>query len=264
MFRLTPLHAVCIAGALTLAGCANTATPHTSATHNAVTLQSHHWQLQQAFTAQGQAESPALLASAKPATVGLQFAEDHSLYVDRLCNSMRGSYQTEGMQIQIGRMASTLMACNNPALEQLERQVAQQLPQAQRWHITGDAQHPVLELVFDNGARWQLQGTPTMETLYGPSQQIFLEIAPQTVPCNSPATPSGQCLQVREVQYNAQGLQTGKGPWSTYHGSIQGYTHQAGERAVLRLKRYTRPAAPQDASRYLDVLDLRVESEIVR
>ena len=54
------------------------------------------------------------------------------------------------------------------------------------------------------------------------------------------------------------------GEWRALAGEIEGYTHRAGERNVLRVKRFERSHPPADASRFVYVLDLVVESEIVQ
>ena len=53
------------------------------------------------------------------------------------------------------------------------------------------------------------------------------------------------------------------GAWRNFHGSIEGFSHTPGVRNVLRIDRYQRKQAPADASRYVYVLDLVVESETV-
>ncbi|MBP7647899.1 MAG: DUF4377 domain-containing protein, partial [Comamonas sp.] len=80
-----------------------------------------------------------------------------------------------------------------------------------------------------------------------------------------PLIPNAQCLQVRELKYNEQGLKQSTGTWENFYGTIEGYTHQAGVRNVLRIKRFTRPEpVPADASKYVYILDMTVESETVR
>ena len=70
-----------------------------------------------------------------------------------------------------------------------------------------------------------------------------------------------QCLQVRELRYDAQGRKSGDtGEFLHFYDSIEGYTHQPGVRNVLRLQRYTRQNVPADASKYAYVLDMVVES----
>jgi hypothetical protein len=74
-----------------------------------------------------------------------------------------------------------------------------------------------------------------------------------------------QCLRVREIRFDAQGLRIEPpGEWYDFHGRIEGYTHHSGVRNVLRIDRYTRPQpVPADASAFVYMLDLVVESELV-
>ena len=73
-----------------------------------------------------------------------------------------------------------------------------------------------------------------------------------------------QCLKVRSVQYDSRGLKTEVGPWQLFYTEIEGYRHEPGVRNVLRVQRYERKQVPADASRYVYVLDMVVESEIVK
>ena len=50
------------------------------------------------------------------------------------------------------------------------------------------------------------------------------------------------------------------GPWQVFQGDIQGFTFEPGYRSVLRVDRYTRANPPADASRYIFVLDMQVET----
>lgn len=269
MLSLKSLSVACALGTTVLMGC----TTHSADLKNtekpsktSVSLQSHHWELQQALTAHSAPDNQWKVPSSNDGSaraIGLNFSADQRINVDRLCNSIMGSYSTQGEQIKISRLAATMMACSNTALMQLEQNVAQQLPKAKTWKIT-DGPAPILELKFEGGASWQLKGTPTHETLYGNSQRIFLEVAPQKVACSHPLMPNAQCMRVREIQYNGQGIKQSVGEWQNYYGSIEGYQHQAGVRNVLRIKRFTRDQVPADASKYIDVLDMAVESEIVR
>jgi len=71
-------------------------------------------------------------------------------------------------------------------------------------------------------------------------------------------------LQVRERRFDKQGLRIEPpDEWRAFYGGIDGYTHTAGVRNVLRINRYKRAKTPADASSYLYVLDLVVESETV-
>jgi hypothetical protein len=76
--------------------------------------------------------------------------------------------------------------------------------------------------------------------------------------------PGATCLQVRDRVFDAQGLPVGApGEWRVVTGDIEGYVHREGERNVVRVKRFLRAPVPADASAFVYVLDLVVESEIV-
>ena len=123
---------------------------------------------------------------------------------------------------------------------------------------------PSLRLMAPTGARLVLTGEATHEARYGPGTLIFLEVAAQTVACKSAPSAAAVCLQVRERKYDAQGLVVGTpGEWRPFSDSIEGFTHQAGERKVLRVKRFERKPAAGGGSAFVYVLDLVVETEIV-
>lgn len=264
MPSLKSMGAACAVGASLLMGCATYSADLQNPARKAPTLQSHEWVLQKALTPQGSVDAQwqVALNDQQPARhVELHFSKDQRVNVSRLCNSMNGGYSIQGDKIHIAQVVSTMMACSDNALMQLERSVAQQLPKATTWAIS-DSPQPVLELKFENGATWVLQGTPTYETLYGPGERVFLEVASKKVACNQPLVPNGQCLKVREVSYNDQGIKQSHRPWSNYYGTIDGYVHQDGVRNILRINRFKNSQAPADSSKYVDVLDLVVESEI--
>ncbi|MBO1112236.1 META and DUF4377 domain-containing protein [Bordetella petrii] len=252
-----------LAGALgLLAACAmnNDRTP-AAATPATATLSAYHWDLTQARNANGAAQTrwvPPTTRNGAP--LRLSFA-DNRLSVSGLCNRLGAGYEVHGNQLKISQVAGTMMACGEPGLMQYEQAFSRQLPRAATWRIDQAPGNPTLTLGFSDGTQWTLAGTPTDETRYGSAGQLmFLEVAAQRVPCSHPLIPNKQCLQVREIQYDANGLKTGHGEWQAFYSDIEGYTHQPGVRNVLRLKRYERQQVPADASRYAYVLDMVVES----
>jgi len=67
---------------------------------------------------------------------------------------------------------------------------------------------------------------------------------------------------VRERRFDAHGLRIEPpGEWRAFYDRIDGYTHTPGVRNLLRIDRYQRKQVPADASRYVYVLDMVVESE---
>ena len=179
------------------------------------------------------------------------------------CNTLRGSYQINAAgQLNIGRMAATMMACD-PASMKADTALAALLAQPLRIGLVEDDQ-PQLRLITASNETLLLRGQATPEALYGPGTIIFLEVAAERVACNHPLRPETMCLQVRERVYDKQGLMVGApGAWRPLYENIQGYQHTPGQRNVLRVKRFQRQAAPADASSTVYVLDLIVESEVV-
>src|SRR5262249_29591778 len=124
---------------------------------------------------------------------------------------------------------------------------------------------PQLQLVSPGNGTLNFTGEPTPESLYGASTTVFLEIAPQSVACPNPPLPSTRCLQYRERHYDDKGLMVGTpGEWKPLTVNIEGFTHREGVRNVLRVKRFQRPASARGAPANLYVLDLVLESEIVK
>ena len=262
---------------LMLAGCAaptstsqsNAAPTVTTASTSlpASTLPGYHWQLVRTADAQGRTQSHWQLPADAKSGQGIQldFSQDGILSVKNLCNQLNGRYTIDGSRMQVDQMVSTLRACPSQALMELERRVATKLPQLASWQIpsTADQAEPLLQLTFKDGSRWELQGAPTPATLYG-SEGVreFLEVAPQRERCVGVAPM--QCLKIRRIQYDSRGLKTQEGPWELFYSDIQGYHHEAGVRNVLRVQRYERQHVPADASQYVYVLDMVVESEIVK
>lgn len=220
-----------------------------------------HWRLAEANDARGQ-KLAALFTDGEP--IQLDFAQGH-LSIDHLCNRMSGGYSLQGDQLEFGRLASTRMACTDPARNAQERAASELFNGKFALAIEADTATPVLVLKRADGTTLRFSGEETADSRYGAGQTVFLEVAAQTQACPHPLVKDKQCLQVREVRFDEDGLRQGEpGPWQNFHDDIQGYVHQAGVRNVLRVKRYTRANPPADASANVYVLDLVVESEQAR
>ena len=278
---LHPLGAAALCLGL-LAGCAtsNTSTPNAvpapamptpapsaPAASVAALLTGYHWQLQQVRASDGSAQ-----AGWKPTGpdvegkyIQLDFTNEGMLSVHNLCNQLAGRYTLDGNRIMVGQLVSTMRACSNRPLMELEQRVAQRLSQLSGWQMRPPegSTPPALTLSFQDGGRWELQGRPTPATLYGSAGvREFLEVAPARERCTGVAPM--QCLKVRTVSYDSRGLKTEVGPWQLFYSEIEGYRHEPGVRNVLRVQRYERKNPPADALRYVYVLDMVVESEIVK
>lgn len=228
---------------------------------DAATLAAHHWRLQDANGRDGKRIDALFARPQKPLQLDLR---DGRLGVSNACNRIGTDYRIENGRLVAGRMAQTLMACADPALAALDGAIGQRLENRPRIELTaGDAPH--LRLTTDSGDRLDFVGVPTAETRYGSAgETVFLEVDPQVHPCPHPLIPNHRCLKVRERRYDANGLASGApGDWQLLYQDIEGYTHEAGIRNVLRVKRYTVRNPPADAPSQAYVLDMVVESERV-
>ncbi|WP_049623016.1 META and DUF4377 domain-containing protein [Frateuria defendens] len=243
---------------------ASTPAASTPAASDAATLGRYHWQLSEASGRDGKRLDALFARPDKP--LQLDFERDH-LAIANGCNTMGGGYRLAGGRLEISALIQTMMACADPALNRLDAAIRQYLHGRPQFNLQGDAQSPRLTLVTDGGDRLVFAGVPTPATRYGSEgETVFLEVAADTQPCRHPLMPSAQCLQVRERHYDdAQGLlTTASGPWHPLYQPIEGYTHEAGVRNVLRVKRYAIAHPPADAPSSAYVLDMVVESERVK
>ena len=238
------------------------ATPNT-ATPDAALLGGYHWQLTQATDHYGRRIDALFVRPDKP--LQLDFA-DGRISVRNSCNGMGGSYRIENGQLVVGPMMHTMMACTNFSLNRLDSLIGVRLSVRPAITTTDSGGTPLLHLRTTAGDTLVFTGVPTPETRYGgPGVTEFLEVSPQTVPCGHLRKPGPQCLDVREVHYDANGLKTGTpGNWRVLRQGVEGYTHRPGVRNVLRVQRYTVKHPPADTSPDAYVLDTVVESELVR
>jgi heat shock protein HslJ len=226
---------------------------------DAPALSANHWRLTDAKNAQGQRIDALFVNADKP--VQLDFV-DARVGVGNTCNRMGGSYSVAGDELMFDRMASTMMACSDARLMALDQEVGKRLEGSLKFAQSADT----LTLTTVGGDVLTFSGEATAETRYGgPGETVFLEIAAQTKPCSHPLIPDKQCLQVRELKYDDKGIKTGTdGAFENFYGDIEGYAHESGIRNVLRVKRYTIKNPPADGSSLAYVLDMVVESEIVK
>ncbi|WP_228884705.1 META and DUF4377 domain-containing protein [Stenotrophomonas rhizophila] len=221
-------------------------------------LQGHHWLLDTATDAAGKRVDALFARADKPVTLDFK---DGRLSVGNTCNRMGGSYTLDAGTLTVSPMASTMMACTDKALMALDQAVGARLEGALKAEL---ADQGPLTLRTAAGDVLVFKPEPTAETRYGgEGETVFIEVAAQTKPCSHPLIPNMQCLQTREVKYDDKGLKQGTpGAFENFYGSIEGYTHEAGVRNVVRVKRYKIANPPADAPSSAYVLDMVVESAV--
>jgi heat shock protein HslJ len=232
------------------------ATQNASAALSASLLHANHWRLESATDASGKRIDALFARADKPVT--LDFKEDR-IAISNTCNRMGGGYTLADGSLTISPMASTMMACTDKNLMALDQAVGSRLEGALKTEL-GDAGQ--LTLRTANGDVLVFTPEPTAETRYGgEGETVFLEVAAQTKPCPHPMIRDKQCLQTREIRYDANGIKQGEpGEWQNFYDAIEGYTHEDGVRNVVRVKRYKIANPPADASSNAYVLDMVVES----
>lgn len=243
------------------------ATPANSETppaQPAVALSGYYWRLSSAVDGKGQP-----IATLQPGTdpkrpLQLTFT-DGRLNISGGCNRLFGNYTESQGAIEVGeKIGSTMMACVDSPLMELDSEISARLKGKLQATISDNAEAPQLTLVSGNGDKLTFTGEPTPETRYGGEGKIqFFEVAAKRVPCGHPLIPNYQCLQVREREYEENGVQKPiKAEWQPLYEDIQGYEHIDGQRDVVRVKRFERKNPPADASSVVYVLDMVVESEV--
>lgn len=248
--------------ALWLVGCdkpvfSNTNTDATQATaQRNYSLTDYHWRLQSVLDENKHAlpQIPSeLLNSNKGIT--LQFSDDRIL-VEGLCNHISNAYELKDGQLTVGHGISTMKACPESALMMAEQYLAGQLPKLKQYQF--DSSPARLLLNFDDASQWQLQGELSLQAQYGAPTTIFYEVRAEKPSCPNSNPPITDCLTVREVFYNEQGLKTREGDWHLFAETIEGYQHRDDTHTILRLHRYTVPAQSGETTMYRYVLDMPI------
>lgn len=223
-------------------------------------LEDHRWTLSSATGAGNQPMRSLFPSADRPFRLSFSGAR---LLVEGGCNSLRGAYQlgADGL-LTVGQLASTQMACE-PTLMAADEALSGLLAAPVELLLVPGPE-PTLALLAASGETLLLTGQLTPEARYGPATTLFLEIGPQRLACDSSPSGDGLCLQAREITFDEQGLRVGTpGAFQAFTGTIDGYTHQAGTRNVLRVKRYQPAGSQGDPGAAVFILDLMVESEAV-
>ena len=190
---------------------------------------------------------------------------DGRIRITNTCNRMSADIHIDGDTLRVGPLVSTKMACADPAVMALDTEIAKRLEDRIGLQLL-ESDPPQLMLTTANGDTLRFVGTGTPEERFGgPGTILFMEVAAHIKPCRHPMTPMlRQCLEIRERQYDAQGLSVGTpGEWQLFHDAIEDYIHEEGVRNVLRVKRFPIANPPMDGPTTGYVLDMVIESEIV-
>ncbi|MCF9034233.1 META domain-containing protein [Acinetobacter nectaris] len=178
------------------------------------------------------------------------------------CNNLMGSWQFDGKQINTAPLAATRMLCPPEFMAQ-EHTALQFFNQAQLNASIDIANpvHPLLTLENKAGQKITFKGEIKPEAKYkSTGEVVFLEVSPIKKPCPNGNTRT--CLQVKQVKYDEQGIQTQVDQsWQILPVEIQGYQHDPSLRKIIRVKRFN--TKPQTTTpEYAYIYDMTVEQDV--
>ena len=194
------------------------------------------------------------------------YTANETLQVYGGCNHLSTAYRSnvsnnvsgEMLNIKTQSVASTMMACDAPLMKQEQRIAEWFSHQKLSIIIQPDAHQPHMLLTAADGKTLELVGHATPEQRYGSEANImFLEIAAAKVLCTDVKVRN--CLRVREVLYDSQGIKTSVGQWFVLNQEIENY-HADGRRAIVRVKKFSSSAPNTTSENY--VLDMLVEQDL--
>ena len=219
-------------------------------------LQSYDWQLNNINSTDPITWNGSYLQT-QNGKVTLNFNQNHITY-NVGCNQLSNQYSLSKNTMQpIGTGISTLMGCGE--LQAPEQWLAKQMQSPSELQIMETQVDAVLSQTTADGSWLQWVGKLKPEVKYGKGETVFLEIKPKWQYCDK--VTDRKCLEVRDINYDAQGLKTAVGQWYLLDAPIMGYRHDESAQRVLRLTRYRTP--PTDTKGYgnLYVLDRIIESK---
>ncbi|RJF86145.1 META domain-containing protein [Sphingomonas cavernae] len=173
---------------------------------------------------------------------------NHRFSSSTMCNRVMGGYQAEGSSLKMGAgrgtMASTMMACPEPAMT-MERAYVDALSAVTGFSLSGDR----LILNSANGV------TLTYQAAYKPAASAprkFIYVSAETRPCTGVAPMT--CLQIREKETDR---------WQLHYGPIGDFEPEPGIEYRLRIIEEKVDNPPADASSIRWTLDQVIEQRVV-
>ncbi|MGP5494341.1 META domain-containing protein [Psychrobacter celer] len=174
------------------------------------------------------------------------------------CNAMSAVYQLQGNTLTTEESMSTQMLCQD--LNEAENRLNTLMQGTSELSVTTD-ERPLLTQVTSDEVTLTWKGRLTSQAKYNSKgKTVFWAVNAKKVPCTAEGTQ--QCLQVKPITYDDQGIKTSEGKWAAFTGEIEGYQHDGKHDEVLRLQRYQLDAEVK-GEEYAYVLDAVIESSVV-
>lgn len=228
------------------------------------TLSHHRWTLVNAVDANEQSMAEFANINSQVTLAFNQYQGQDTLSYSVGCNTISAGYQLKGHTLTTEEDMSTKMSCGE--LDVAENTLNTLMQGSSEFKIDqGD--NPVLTQFTDDDVTLVWNGRLTAQAKYNSKgETVFWAVNSETVPCE--AGNSEQCLQIKPITYNDQGIKTHEGQWRIFVGDIDGYQHDNTHEEVLRLQRYqiNINELPEDDTadeQYAYILDAVIESSVV-
>ena len=233
------------------------------------TLSHHRWTLTSATDA---SHNPrAELANIKDqVTLSFnQYQGQDTLSFSVGCNTISAAYQLQGQTLTAEDGMGTKMSCGD--LDNAENTLNTLMVGSSEINVE-QGEHPVLTQLTHDDVTLVWSGRLTSQAKYNSKgETVFWAVSPKKSACD--ANGDKQCLQVRPVTYNDQGIKIREGKWRLFAGEIDGYQHDNKHEEVLRVQRYQldngnllaideSPVDDIDDKQYAYVLDAVIESAV--
>lgn len=181
------------------------------------------------------------------------------------CNTISATYQLKGYTLTTEDEMSTKISCSNlDAAENLLNTLM-----LSKSELKLDQGESVILTQFTKESDTLVwSGRLTAQAKYNSKgETVFWAVDSKKIPCD--ASDSKQCLQVKPIVYDDQGIKVSEGKWRVFVGEIDGYQYDGKHRETLRLQRYQLEDSelPKNATAdesYDYVLDAVIESTVVK
>ena len=190
-----------------------------------------------------------------------QYEGQHTVRYSVGCNIMSANYQLQGFSLTTEDSMSTKMSCRElDNAEDIFNDIME--GDSQISMVSGDT--PTLTQVTDDSETLVWTGRMTSQAKYNSKgDTLFWSVSAETQPCVD--NRGQQCLQIKPVTFDEQGIKVSEGKLVEFSGNIEGYQHNNTHDEVLRLQRYSINSSDNSAKeKHAYVFDAVIESTKVK
>lgn len=175
------------------------------------------------------------------------------------CNKVTGRLVLDANVLTVEENVSTKMYCEE--LDDAERLLNSAMEGDSQLSLK-ESVVPILTQIADDNTTLVWQGDMTAKAKYGKGEIIFWAVSHDAEPC--PDGTTKECLRIKPITYDKQGVKIAEGEWRLFSGEIEGFNHDERRDQILRLKRYTVAPSDTKGKKNVYILDTVVESLLVK